>query len=261
MYNNQPFLEFMEEIMTEYIELQIKLSWLKFCKEYGEIPKVQEIKIVDNSYMALAYFLTEDLYNNKPILYVKEVMFDYPEESIEAILFHEFTHLQDSLNFNKFKNDDYMNIMQSYSEFHGAYIQMKQMLSNKDYSIKDENSTILHNDGELSIISFMEQTFNHFISDFNSMAHYNIETSFFETINLYYLIGYSQALKESNIDYIFRFYEITEPSVMLSCKKIYDTLMEGNISIEKVLDEYKELIISIKKTAMFNLLTNKKFIQ
>jgi len=73
-------------------------------------------------------FISEDLYNKIYTLHIsdklltKEILFQ------ESILFHEFTHLYDSLFLLNYPIDDFKTVMKYYSEYHAEKIKLMKLL-------------------------------------------------------------------------------------------------------------------------------------
>lgn len=111
---------------------KIKEVYKKYQEIYNDIeyPKLDE-----NNYVFVHdvdYFLqfnSKELYDNIYKLYINTEALIYDDSYVEAILFHEFTHLYDSIRFRN--HSDYRNIMWSYSEINASYIQMKKLTNYK----------------------------------------------------------------------------------------------------------------------------------
>ena len=111
---------------------KIKEVYKKYQEIYNDIeyPKLDE-----NNYIFVHdvdYFLkfnSKELYDNVYKLYINTEALIYDDSYVEAILFHEFTHLYDSIRFRNYS--DYINIMWSYSEINASYIQMKKLTNYK----------------------------------------------------------------------------------------------------------------------------------
>ena len=102
----------------------------KFYNEYKifiNSPNLPDIKIelIENDEDAFAYFHLDNLEIQKYILYVKESLFDYNEKFTKSILFHEFTHLYDFLQYAKtFSKEDTRILMNYCSEYNASKIEL-----------------------------------------------------------------------------------------------------------------------------------------
>ena len=67
-----------------------------------------------------------------PIVYDKS-LFDYNEDFIKSIFFHEFTHIYDAnIRFKNLNDDDFNIVMDTYSEYHASQIEMGISLNMKN---------------------------------------------------------------------------------------------------------------------------------
>lgn len=111
----------------------------KFYEEYkifinsSTLPDIT-IEIIDNNEDAFAYFHMDDLEMQRYILYVKESLFDYNEKFVKSILFHEFTHLYDFLQYTElFSKEDTRLLMCYCSEYNASKIEfLCQLYANLD---------------------------------------------------------------------------------------------------------------------------------
>lgn len=108
----------------------------KFYEEYkifinsATLPDIK-IEIIDNDEDAFSYFHMDDLEVQKYILYVKESLFDYNEKFTKSILFHEFTHLYDFLQYTKiFSKEDTRLLMNYCSEYNASKTELLCQLYN-----------------------------------------------------------------------------------------------------------------------------------
>ena len=224
-------------------------------KKYQEVynvllPKITKIIFTSNN-RYWAQFLTEDLYNKKYILYVDNDTMSKNKKFIKQILFHEFTHLCDSLQFLDKPLKEFKNIMYSYSEFHASKREMIERLK----QIENDNIT-LHTEivhvGKLTIESFIQQSVKNAIKDLNNMSqNNNINNFFFDTSSMYYLYGYLNALKSININYeidIFKFPIIFLPQI----NELQNVLLKENVNVEEVILLHCKLEDRIEKQYFLN---------
>lgn len=229
-------------MISEYLRLHVELQWKKYNKIVCSIPKLNNIIPVSKEY-SWCQFTADDLYNQKYNLYINTELEETPDEFIEQTLFHEFTHMADSITFLSYDKESFKSIMKIYSETHASKIQMDRILTTqKSLSL---NNTIIHG-GEIRLSSFMDQTFQHLIDQFNGEIFLSGEVRF-DTNNLYYFIGYLQSLLNHKLNYrytydrvhiAFRplFKEIT--SILIEDKSSYPTLINCDNKLNYVIKQY-----------------------
>lgn len=235
-------------MITEEIEVETKLRWMEYCKEVLNIPKVKEIKLLNENDSSYARFNSRDLYYKRYVLYIQKDIYEHTDASTKSILFHEFTHLADSIKYRKKKYERYLDIMSSYSEYHAAYIEMLQIIKYcNDQSINKE-SEIIYRNCYLTIESLMNQSYRDSISIFE-----NVDDSFDGVHNFYYYLGYRKALQKYNLDFTFNFLDFN-PLYMIYIKNIFD-FIESN-EITKLADEHAKLLHSIDTEIKSNNILN-----
>lgn len=161
-----------------------------------------ESVIIRKNESSEAKFLIHDLYTNKLVMYVDEEMWNYGNEYITAIIYHELTHAADSQKFNKLSEDNFFEIMKIYSETHASQVQFEKMLS---YCQKPTVSSFLYyKDAKILLESFMQQSIDKIVKEINRLLD---ETNIIQveyndiTYIIYYLSGYLLALKNKAIEY------------------------------------------------------------
>ncbi len=241
-------------MISEYMELLIKFEHLKYNKEVCKIPKLQSIIPVHN-FKAWAEFKSEDLYNSKYILYIDDKLEDKPDEFIDQILFHEFTHIVDSRRFLKFDLEKFQNMMNIYSEIHASQIQMNRLIKtekSKPYSLDQE---VIHG-GILTLRSFMDQTYNRLKKEFSvPNVPFNKSNLRLNLKELYYYVGYSKSLKNNNIIYNQNFSEIN--IFGNEFEKLYNYVLTEKVD-SNILYEYDRNLTKLVKTTIET--HNKSFI-
>lgn len=228
-------------MISEYLRLHVELQWKKYNKIVCNIPKLNNIIPVSKEY-SWCQFIADDLYNQKYNLYINTELEETPDEFIEQTLFHEFTHMADSITFLSYDKESFKSIMKIYSETHASKIQMDRILTTqKSLSL---NNTIMHG-GEIRLSSFMDQTFQHLIDQFNGEIFLNREIRF-DTNNLYYFIGYLQSLKEHKINYIYS-YDCIHPMFQPLFKQITHEIIKGNANYNDLIEYDSKLNQEIKQ--------------
>ena len=239
--------------MTNYTinDYKIQQLYSKYQNKYTlNLPKIKYIKYV-NSNDFWARFNTNDLYNKEYILYICKDLLNKNNPFIRQILFHEFTHLSDSLQFTGKSLEEFKNIMVSYSEFHASKREMRERLEEINTNDISLQTIITHADS-ITIDSFMEQTFGFMIDDLNKMSsNSNANNLFYNARHVYYFFGISNALKEFGVEYDFKLYKIP-PCFFLAVKQIYEDFSSNIINIEDVLRSYIKLNDDVKFQFLMN---------
>ena len=90
---------------------------------YRYLPDINLKEIKEDG--VLAYFDFNELIDKKYNLKINKNIFQYNNNYIKSILFHEFTHLYDYINLkDSIEENDLMQIMNSYSEYHASQIEL-----------------------------------------------------------------------------------------------------------------------------------------
>ena len=196
-------------MLSEYMMLHVKLQWLKYNKEIKKIPEISQVLSMHNG--GWAQFKVEDLYNGNYVLYIDEDLENTSDEFIEQILFHEFTHLADSLICHEMCRDDFKRYMHIYSEIHAAEIQMNRMLLTQEYRPFSLNQDVTHSKGILSLKYFMEQTYAHVTNEFSFPTEPILTNNFrFDSKKIFYYLGYVRSLHRNGINYQVDFSNLPE---------------------------------------------------
>lgn len=216
-------------------KMLINQVFIKYQKEYNlQLPKIEKIVIIKTDDF-WARFLSEDLYKRKYILYISSDLFDFNNKFVSQILYHEFTHLTDSLNFLHLDKQDFETIMISYSEFNAASIEMSKRINQIESNDISLQSEIIYGDGILTVESFMAQSFDKVVQDFELMSNNkNSKNLYYDTNHMYYFIGYKSALEKYNL-----IYHENIPSIDDSFITIYQSI---NNCLKNGIDNYYEII-------------------
>ena len=112
----------------------------KLLKQYetfidNNIPDVNvEIIETENRF---AYFEFEELLDNKNLLYLNEVLFQYDDEFVKSIIFHELTHLYDFYSMrDSFDDVTLCRLMLTQSEYNASQIEILSQIYNSLTGIK-----------------------------------------------------------------------------------------------------------------------------
>lgn len=147
----------------------IKQTYKNYQKENNlKLPDISEVKY-DKTDEFWGKFNTQDLYNKNYILHICDDLLSENKKFMKQILYHEFTHLSDSLRFVDKSYKDFECIMQSYSEYHAAEVEMIERLNEIEQPVT--LSSDIYHIGILTLESFMRQTFEHLLRDTNNMSN------------------------------------------------------------------------------------------
>lgn len=193
-------------MITKELKEIINLIYKKYVYLVQDLPQINLIKESSDS-SCEAQFLVDDLYSKKYILYVDP---DIEQECLqfkENILFHEFTHMADSIKYSYLSPKDFQDFMFIYSEVHASEIQMNCMLAtqeNKPYSLDQQ---IIHK-GYISLRKWMNQTLDHVAEEFTLPETGMPLSSLYDLRDLFYFIGYLKSLQKNNISYNYDYSRI-----------------------------------------------------
>lgn len=228
----------------------IKQTYKNYQKEYNlNLPDISAVKY-DTTNEFWGKFNTQDLYNQNYILHICDDLMSENKKFIKQILYHEFTHLSDSLQFLDKQYKEFECIMQSYSEYHAAQVEMIERLNEIEQPIT--LSSEIYHIGILTIESFMNQTFKHLLRDTDDMNNISNTNEFsYDVDNIYHFCGYVRALQEYNVQYTYDLLKIT-PRYALQCKNIFECLLKDKIIIEDVLKTYRVLENVVLNSVLIN---------
>lgn len=230
----------------------IKQTYKNFQKEYNlKLPDISEVKY-DKTDEFWGKFNTQDLYDRSYILHICDELLSENKKFMKQILYHEFTHLSDSLQFLDKSYKEFENIMQSYSEYNAAKVEMIERLNEIEPPIT--LSSNIYHIGILTLESFMRQIFEHLLKDTDNMcSNLQPENFSYDVDNIYHFCGYVKALQEYNIQYDYDLLKIT-PRYAIQCKNIFDCLLKDEIVIDDVYNTYQALEKSILNVALLGRL-------
>lgn len=218
------------------------------------LPIIQNINYINDDGF-WAKFNTGDLYNKEYILHINNDLVDKNKKFIKQVLFHEFTHLSDSLLFLHETLKNFTDIMNSYSEFHASKREMIERIEEvgeNDITLQTEITHI----GILTIDSFMDQSFNFMYRDLIKMSNNNSESNlFYDTNHIYYFYGYLSALKYFGVNYLVKIYEIPA-DFLIDIENIQKMLLDDTVNIDDIKSTYQKLVENIKKQCAFNQIMN-----
>lgn len=238
-------------------ELLIKNIYKKYQTRYNiQLPEIQNIVFL-NKTNSWASFSQDNLFNKRYILYVDTQLFSQDIRFIKQILFHEFTHIVDSLSFLDTEFKEFNHIMISYSEFHASKREMIERIEQSCQDIIDLQSMVYYTCEE-PLYLLMSHSFQVMKNSLNKMETNNGKENFYYDPRLvYYFYGYVSALKFYGIDYIIPILQIPQ-YIVAQILKMQLLLSEEKLNMDNILQSYYEFerTIIIKSIQNEN---NKKF--
>ena len=218
-----------------------------FIDEYSQkiypIPNIQDIQLISDDKIG-GCFHANDLYNRKYILYLNENYMQRDTISLKPLLFHELTHLYDSIELSKYDYNKYLYLMQIYSEVHASEIEMNVMLEN----IEDIDVNTIIPRHNMSIYQYLMYELkivgNEFILTDGPILKDQLKL---EHKTLYYFIGYLRSIKNHQIECEIK-YNPKIPSQLLEVmNKITDYYLNNNLVDYEILYSYEDEFIRITK--------------
>ena len=231
-------------MLSEELKYTIKLFRNKYCRNVCEIPELEDIKELHNK-NTMAQVITGDLHDKKYILYIHSDLAYSNANYMEQILFHEFTHISDSIQFLNYNIVKFKDIMQIYSEIHASEIQMNVMLSYSKSNVYNLNQDVIFNKGMLKLQSFMKQSLDHAMRKFSSYGANDI-------LNTYYFIGYLNSLKKHGIEFKYK-YENIRPELIESFQLITNSILNNTYTYNKLLKTHRYLLTLVQKPIPVNV--------
>ena len=232
-------------------DLTIQEIYKKYQIRYSILlPKIQKIIYVSNK-DSWAYFKTEDLYNKKYVFYVNPQLSNNSNQFIKQLLFHEFTHLTDSLLFTDKTLKEFKYLMPSYSEFDASKREMIERIeqsNEEDITLQTKVTYMITS----TIEDEMKLAFEIMMKDLHKMYTSKWSTDFyFNTKSIYYFFGYVRALKNFGINYPIRITDFIQ-GFMPELTAIHTSFSNTNIIPDEVMLRYAQLENAVVKKAITN---------
>ena len=202
--------------------------------EYFSIPQIDDIDIFNNS-ESFGQFDIDTMYKRQYILKVDSTLFDEKESFINQILFHEFTHMYDSLKFLDYDKETFKKLMNIYSEIHATEIEMNVILSTK-------NGNIITTHESMTLKKYMNDSLhcmeNQFILSDNSQFNYR---------EFYYFIGKLISLNKHGVTYNYEFSSELPTSITSLFKEIINYFIDNSQYDYDILCKFSDQISNIRK--------------
>ena len=174
--------------------LDIFSLYLEYQKEYprNDYPELSTDSLVYVHDVDFWFqFNSSKLYDDQYELQVDMEAFALNDTYLRSILYHEFTHIYDSLTFKNRPMDEYEKIMSHYSEIHASYIEMRKKVMKTSYAIyvQDEKNEILMD-------VYLQQEYSTFKTTWSNYIKYIPETITDKMKRLCYFVGHYKYLKD-----------------------------------------------------------------
>ena len=188
----------------------------EYNSDYNTDVTIDAIKYIDDSNdRSEAYFIKDEIYHNhKNVLYIRDCLFDRDIFSIKAILFHEFTHIQDAKLFINYPELQFAELMKIYSEIHASEIEMDTILTSqsKPYSL-NKNITFIQQIPLFKLLEFsLDSVKKVFTLPDEILTEVNAPFNYEE---VYYYIGKVRSVVKNkinyNVDYQKEFLSLSNP--------------------------------------------------
>lgn len=173
------------DIFSLYLEYQKEYS----RNDYPELSTDNLVYVHDVDFWF--QFNSSKLYDDQYELQVNMEAFALNDTYLRSILYHEFTHIYDSLTFKNRPMDEYEKIMSHYSEIHASYIEMRKKVMKTSYAIyvQDEKNEILMD-------VYLQQEYSTFKTTWSNYIEYIPETITDKMKRLCYFVGHYKYLKD-----------------------------------------------------------------
>lgn len=165
------------------------------------LPRINPILVNDNENKTYAHVNSDEIKNDVVNLYYINKLSNFHETFQKSILFHEFTHILDSIMLSRQYSGKTLNaLLNTYSEYHASQIELSINIGFKNihsYYKIDLDKTYIHNENEFinitsdyirplsSVKTIIDAPKNSYfdLSTYNYYSYYKE----FETKSMYYL--------------------------------------------------------------------------
>nr|WP_297940174.1 hypothetical protein [uncultured Lachnoclostridium sp.] len=191
----------------------------EYKQKYYDIPSLNSVEYITGEIDAYAEFRAEDLYNQKYILYIHPDLFSMGNKEMrdklpKQIIFHEFTHIYDSLSLLNYDLLSFKKIMCSYSEIHAREIENRELILTQKppYNLY---KTVVGVKGRKTLEEYVDKSIGELCNQFMPINKIiTPETNIYDYRELYAIVGKLRALRYSNIEYDHTFINmITKPFI------------------------------------------------
>lgn len=218
--------------------LDIFPLYLEYQKEYqrNDYPKLSVDNLVYVHDVNFFFqFNSSKLYDNQYELKINMEAFALNDTYLKSILYHEFTHIYDSLMFKNKTIDEYKNILSYYSEIHSSYIEMKKRTKemSKSIYVQDEKD-------EIPINIYIQQGYLNIKETWSNYIEYNPEIITDKIKRLCYFVGHYKYLKDN---YDIPEFEIVSPY----SEEIYNIINDYSNEVYDLQEHFDKIIQKSKR--------------
>nr|WP_297940183.1 hypothetical protein [uncultured Lachnoclostridium sp.] len=220
----------MEQIIYNYLE--------QYHADYFQTPQINHIEFKNGNW---GHFDMNKTYRGQYNLEVNPKLFDENDNFIKSVLYHEFTHMYDSTNFQNYDIESYKEIMLIYSEIHASEIETDVVLSTQKKPHSLDKNIIWKKIIPLSI--YMQVRLRILEDDF-ILPNKIVDASNykFDPKVLYYYIGSLLSLKKHGIECTYDYSKL-HPAF----ERLF-TIITDHILDESFYDKYdNDMLIQISK--------------
>ena len=183
----------------QYDKKIIYKLYKEYNRIYHQIPRLDDIQYIQGVPDAYAQFNSYDLYNKKYILYINPNLCSLSKNTIRQKLFHEFTHIYDSVFLLNQDIESFKQLMKIYSEINASETEMAELIltQHKPYSLNKIISCDLNDFEELTLEEYVTLSAIQLINEFKIIdIKSDLENDdLLDCVELYYFIGELKALK------------------------------------------------------------------
>lgn len=197
-------------------------------------------------------FNNEELYSDIYNLKVCMEAFCLKDSHIKSCLFHEFTHLYDSLKFKQFPFEKYKSVMLSYSEINASYIGFDYLFSGKGLTTKTK---MKHLDHVISVGNWLQKEIRRIQRMWKNETFESPDVFMTELRLLCYFIGQYTYLYKRIPNLKFDLISPYQPEINIMFQK-YDSLdISLYMEYDALIDKYRKYKLQ-ESTKNFAALTN-----
>ena len=215
-----------KKIVYQYFE--------QYNSEYYKTPQINNIVITTDT-NTWGEFDANLIHKKQYVLTINSKLFKEKETFVKQTLYHEFTHMYDSLKFLDYDKETFKKLMNIYSEIHATEIEMNVILSTK-------NGNIITTHESMTLKKYMDDSLhcmeNQFIPSDNSKFNYR---------EFYYFIGKLISLNKHGVTYNYEFSSELPTSITSLFKEIINYFIDNSQYDYDILCKFSDQISNIRK--------------
>lgn len=234
------------DIFDVYKEYQSKYPNVNY-------PELTEDNISYNNNVDYYFaFDNEGLYSETYNLKVCMEAFCLKDAHIKSCLYHEFTHLHDSLKYKTLPFEIFQSIMSSYSEINASYIGFDYLFSGKDLTTKTKMKHLNH---EVSVGNWAQNKMQRIQRVWKNKTFESTDVFMEELLLLCYFIGQYTYLDKRIPNMNFDLQSPFQPEINTMLKKYNSLDTSLYMEYDAVIEKYREYKLQ-ESTRNFAKLTN-----